>query len=272
MLLESWSTTFCRHDFTECVGRVTGGLLALVGVLGVVIGSVITVAAWRVPRAIGLRAWTSEDGTEHSGLLADVPVLHPSSWGTRARRSPNGVAAPFPLLELITALLFIMMVLLFGTSLTLPAFLLLAAASVLLGVIDLQHHRLPNMIVGPFAAAAVLLLALGAAGQEAWQPLMRALVGGVALFLVYLVLALISPSSLGMGDVKLAGVLGLYLAYLSWRTLILGAAGGFVIAALIGIILLATRRANRRTQVPFGPSMIAAALTAVAFGAGALAS
>jgi leader peptidase (prepilin peptidase)/N-methyltransferase len=73
-----------------------------------------------------------------------------------------------------------------------------------------------------------------------------------------------------MGDVKLAGVLGWYLAYLSWRTLIYGAAGGFVISALVSVVLLATRRVDRRAHLPFGPSMLLAAVLAVIVGAGAL--
>jgi len=145
----------------------------------------------------------------------------------------------------------------------LPAYLLLATTGVLLGVIDLQHQRLPNVIVAPFAVGSVLLLTLAALGSGAWESLARALVGGVALFVVYLVLALISPASLGMGDVKLAGVLGLLMAYLSWRALFYGAAGAFVISALIGIAILITRRGHRRTQLPFGPSMLLAALIAV---------
>ena len=159
---------------------------------------------------------------------------------------------------------------LFGWSSTLPAFLTLAAASVLLSVIDLQHQRLPNAVLGPWAVAALALLLVDTMARGTWESLLRALLGAAISFAVYLVLALISPSSLGMGDVKLAGVLGLYLGYLGWRTLILGAVGGFVIAALIGIVLLAMRRVTLRTQVPFGPPMLAAAIVAVALGAGAV--
>ena len=77
------------------------------------------------------------------------------------------------------------------------------------------------------------------------------------------ILALISPGGLGMGDVKLAGLLGLYLAYLGSRALLLGVAGGFVLAAVVGIELLATHRADRKTMVPFGPAMLLATLIAV---------
>jgi leader peptidase (prepilin peptidase)/N-methyltransferase len=248
---------------------VSVGVVALAGALGVLVGSVIAVVAWRVPRGVPLRAGVPADGTLRRGVWVDVPVAHLWSWRGGWDRTARRVAVGFPVLELATAALWVLMCWLFVGSWALPAYLLLAAAAVLLSVIDVQHQRLPNVITVPFAAGSLALLGLAAAGEHAWQPLLRAIVGGAALFVVYLVMALISPASLGMGDVKLAGVLGLYLAYLSWRTLLLGAAGGFVIAAAVGIVLLATRRANRGTQVPFGPSMIAAALVAVVFGADA---
>jgi leader peptidase (prepilin peptidase)/N-methyltransferase len=196
----------------------------------------------------------------------DVPVLRvrprerSRRLGAAAQQHGPVVAVRPPVLEVLTAGLFAVMVMQFGVSWTLPAYLTLAVFAVLLGVIDLQHLRLPNSIVGPFAVLTPILLAVAAVGQETWEPLLRAAIGGAALFVVYLILALISPSGLGMGDVKLAGVLGMYLAFVSWRTLIYGAAGGFVISALVSIILLATRRVDRRAHVPFGPSMLVAAV------------
>ena len=243
------------------------GSVVIAAVLGSLVGSVVTVVAWRVPRGLSLRAASPAGGAMPPVMWVDVPMLRLRSRTVPRRR--EAVAVGPPVLELLTGALFAVMVTRFGVSWTLPAYLTLAAGAVLLGVIDLQHHRLPNAIVGPFAVTALTLLAVGAFGQGTWEPLVRAVLGGAALFGVYLVLALISPSGMGMGDVKLAGVLGLYLAYLSWRTLIFGAAGGFVIAALIGVVLLATRRVHRRTQLPFGPSMLLAALVAVMVGAGA---
>lgn len=240
--------------------------IVIAAFLGALVGSVLTVVAWRVPQGLTLRSAGAADGAAQPVLWVDVPLLRILPWREPARRRDTIAVRP-PVLELVTAVLFVVMVWRFGLSWTLPAYLTLAAMAVLLSVIDLQHRRLPDAVVGPFAVAAVLLLALAALGQGAWQPLVRAIVGAVVLFVVYLILALISPGGLGMGDVKLAGVLGLYLAYVSLRTLILGAAGGFVIAALVGIVLLAARRVRGRTLVPFGPPMLLSAVTAVVVSA-----
>ena len=237
-------------------------LMLLASLVGAIVGSFLTVLAERVPRATA----SGPDGQHAGRIVDDVPLLHPGSW--RHPRPDRPVAVRFPVLELVTAALFAAMAGLFGWSWALPAFLVLAAASVLLSVIDLQHHRLPNVVVGWFAVAAFALLLVDTVARGAWASLLSGLAGAAISFVIYLVLALVSPSSLGMGDVKLAGVLGLYLGYLGWRTLFLGMLGGFVIAAVVGGLLLALRRANRRTQLPFGPSMTAAALIAVALGVG----
>lgn len=231
--------------------------------MGAVVGSVLTVVAWRVPVGLPLSAGQSADGLVQDALWRDVPMLR-----IRGRRADTGwwrgaVAVRPPLLELITGALFALVVVRFGLSWSLPAYLTLAAAAVLLSVVDLQHRRLPDAIVGPFAVAAVALIALAAWGQGSWESLVRAILGGVILFVLYLVMALISPGALGMGDVKLAGVLGLYLTYLGWRTLLFGGAGGFIIAATVSCVLLAAGRATRQTLVPFGPSMLFATVIAV---------
>jgi leader peptidase (prepilin peptidase)/N-methyltransferase len=82
---------------------------------------------------------------------------------------------------------------------------------------------------------------------------------------VYLVLALIAPSGLGMGDVKLAGLLGLYLGWLGWGAVVLGAMAGFVVQAVVALLLLATRRIGLRGELPFGPAMLAGAALVIAW-------
>ena len=119
---------------------------------------------------------------------------------------------------------------------------------------------LPSIGVG-----AVLLLAAALPGQD-WTPLLRAGLGAAVLFLVFLFLALISPQGLGMGDVKLAGLLGLYLGWIGWDALALGAAAGFVVQAVLALGLLAGRRIGLRGELPFGPAMLAGAALAIGWG------
>ncbi|MDX6241318.1 MAG: leader peptidase (prepilin peptidase) / N-methyltransferase, partial [Kribbellaceae bacterium] len=87
--------------------------------------------------------------------------------------------------------------------------------------------------------------------------------GAVALFGFYLLLVLVYPAGMGWGDVKLAGLLGGVLAYLSWSALLIGAFGGFLLGAVFGVAVMAAGRGGRKTALPFGPFMIAGALLAI---------
>jgi leader peptidase (prepilin peptidase)/N-methyltransferase len=171
-----------------------------------------------------------------------------------------------PLLLACAAILFGLTTWRFGAAWELPAFLVLAGAAVPLTVIDLRHRLLPNRILVPAFLAGALLLTLAAALTGEWPALLRAGLGAVLLFAVFLVLALISPRSLGMGDVKLAGFIGLFLGWLGWATLVLGALAGFVVQALVALLLLAGRRIGLRSELPFGPAMLLGAAVAIAGG------
>jgi leader peptidase (prepilin peptidase)/N-methyltransferase len=111
--------------------------------------------------------------------------------------------------------------------------------------------------------AGLVLLAAGSSASAAWPDLLRGAVGAVLLFLVYLVLALISPKGIGMGDVKLAAPVGLYLGYLGWSQLFYGGALGFVLGGILSVALIRIRRNNKPTEVAFGPAMLAATLGTV---------
>lgn len=85
------------------------------------------------------------------------------------------------------------------------------------------------------------------------------------MFGFYFILALIYPAGMGMGDVKLAAMLGLGLGFLGWKFVVIGLFAAFFIGALVSLVLLALRRANRKTAIPFGPFMLAGALVAVLY-------
>lgn len=139
----------------------------------------------------------------------------------------------------------------------------LAAAGVLLAAIDLIEHRLPSVLVVPLYPAVAGLLGLaGLLGHEPAR-LLRAGLGMIALLVFYLVIALLSRGGLGAGDVRLAGVLGLALAWRGWTTLLLGTVLGLLYAAVAGAVLIILRRADRRTRIPFGPALLAGAFTAL---------
>ncbi|MFC7849275.1 prepilin peptidase [Arthrobacter sp. NPDC057388] len=150
-----------------------------------------------------------------------------------------------------------------GVEWSLPAFLLLAVLGVQLARIDVAHHLLPNPLVLTLLLAGLALLLVGSFAASEWGELLRAVAGAAILFLIFLILALISPNGIGMGDVKLAAPVGLYLGYLGWSQLFYGGALGFVLGGILSVVLIRLNRANLRSEVAFGPSMLAAALGTV---------
>jgi len=166
-----------------------------------------------------------------------------------------------------TAALFVLLTIGFGLTPELPAYLMLAAASVALSIVDLAEKRLPNtLVLGTAAAFAGLLLVASAIGND-WSAALGALLGGAALFGVYLGLALLSPRGVGMGDVKLAAVIGLGLGYLGWSTWLVGLVAGFFVGSVVSLVALALRRVTWRGSLPFGPSMLTGAYIAILLAA-----
>jgi leader peptidase (prepilin peptidase) / N-methyltransferase len=139
----------------------------------------------------------------------------------------------------------------------------LALIAVSLAFTDLAVHRLPD----PLTAAAFTgtLALLTAAALAAHQPghLARAAIGAAALACFYLVLCLIRPGEMGLGDAKLAASIGLALGWTGWQALLVGTFAGFALAAVYGGVLLAMHRAARTSQLPLGPFMLLGALAAI---------
>ncbi|MGH3319106.1 MAG: prepilin peptidase [Streptosporangiaceae bacterium] len=154
-----------------------------------------------------------------------------------------------------------------GLGAALPAYLYLTVVGVALAVIDLRTKRLPDPLTLPSYAVALVLLGLAAlVTDDGARHFGLALAGMVALYALYALLFLIHPTGVGWGDVKLAGLLGLYLGWLGVDVWAAGTVLGFLLGGLTGIALLASRRATRKTEIPFGPFMIAGALLAVVAG------
>jgi leader peptidase (prepilin peptidase)/N-methyltransferase len=240
----------------------------LAGVLGLAVGSFLNVVIYRVPANESVVHPPSRCPSCGAAIRNrhNVPVLGWLVLRGKCYDCKAPISVRYPLVELVTGLLFAavtLRILHLDLAAALPAYLYFAAIGVALTMIDIDHKRLPDKIVLPSYVVVSVLLTVASIPSGDWGALARAGIGAGSLFALYLVLVLIYPAGMGMGDVKLAFVLGAVLAYLSWATFAVGAFGGFLLGSLGGVVVLVSGRGNRKSAIPFGPYMIAGALVAI---------
>jgi leader peptidase (prepilin peptidase)/N-methyltransferase len=217
----------------------------VVGLFGLVMGSFLNVVIHRVPLRQSI-IWPSSRclscGTDIPAH-DNIPVLSYLILRGRCRNCKARISPRYPVVEVLTGLLFGLAAYEFGLSLALVSALVLISVLVVLAGTDLEHRLLPNVVVGP---AAVVGFALSVAGDPGrwWVYLVSAVGVAAGLF----ALALAYPGGMGMGDVKMGGMLGAFLGLYAALAVFVGA----VVGAIIGGILIATSRIQRQSALPFG--------------------
>lgn len=256
-------------------------LVVFAGLLGLAIGSFLNVVAYRVPAGIPLTR-ESRCPKCDTAIAArhNVPVIGWLALRGKCAHCGAPISARYPLVEAFTGVAFAAVAWFFlaafpdtpwarmpiALALVVIAYLYFAAISIVLTLIDLDTHRLPNAIVLPSYPIAIVLLTLAALFSADWPALLRAGIGMAILYAFYFLLRLIRPGGMGGGDVKLAGIVGLFLGWIGWGALAVGAFFAFVYGGVFGIALMIARRAGRKTAIPFGPWMILGAWTGVFAG------
>ncbi len=183
--------------------------------------------------------------------------------GTRQR---GGTVIPPAVVVLVTAILFGLLAWRVGVRIELLAYSCVALASVPLATIDLSELRLPTPLVWSSCLATFALFLLAATVDRDGQALLRAVTGMVGLPAAYLVMALLSRGGFGMGDVRLAALVGLALGWRSWTAVATGTVVALGYAGVAGMIAIALGRLSRRSLIPYGPAMLAGAFTVVLTG------
>ncbi len=238
------------------------------GLLGLVIGSFLNVVAYRVP--LGKSVASPPSACPQCGhrirWYDNIPIVSWVLLRGRCRDCGTGISVRYPVVEAATGVLFVAIYLVMGLSWVLPAYLLFGATTMVLVLTDLDHKRIPNRILYPATATAVVLLTAGAAADGTLPDVPRALAGGGIYFGLLLLVALLARGGFGMGDVKLAFLLGTFLAFRSWETLWAGVFLAFLIGGGVSLLLLITRRKGRKDAIPFGPPLILGAWVALAWG------
>ena len=248
---------------------MTTYIAVVCGVFGLLIGSFLNVVIWRVPRGESVvrpRSHCPKCG-EPITPRDDIPIVSWLLLRGRCRHCGNPISARYPLVELACGLLFAGFAVRFGAHVVLVAYLYLAAVGLALAMIDFDHKRLPDVLTLPSYPVALALLGLAAVlDHRGHTPFLRAVLAGAALYAFYEVIGFIQPRGMGGGDIKLSGVLGLYLGWLGWGELVVGAFSAFLIGALVSIGLVIFAGAGRKTKVPFGPFMLLGTLVGVYAG------
>ena len=237
----------------------------IIGVLGLAVGRfLVPVIRSQLEQAVARSILSPRPTCGCPPAPADyVPVL----WWVLRRGACSSVrrsAGPlYRLVEPVTAAAWVGAQWVIGGRWTLAAYLWMVTVTVVLGFIDLKSHRLPNRVLGPGTAVGFLLLTGGALLEGQVSGLVEALLTGLGYFVALLIPALLTRGAIGMGDVKLAFLLGLFAGYHGWETAVSALVSAFLLAGAAGVLLLANRRITRRDHLPFGPFLVAGAWFAI---------
>jgi leader peptidase (prepilin peptidase)/N-methyltransferase len=231
------------------------------GVLGAVFGSFLNVVVHRLPRHESLVTPAShcpKCGTPVKPY-DNVPIVSWLLLRGHCRGCGASISVRYPLVEAATAALCVGAVLVHSSASAIALSVALILLLVPAALIDLEHRIIPNLLT---AAGAVLALAIGLALDPGGEP--GRLIAGAAAGGFLLIAALAYPGGMGMGDVKLAGMMGLFLGAAVAPALLIALIAGVV----LGMIIMSRKgtQAGRKTAIPFGPFLAVGGLLAVFVG------
>ena len=238
--------------------------LVFLALFGLIVGSFLNVCIYRLPRKQSVN-WPGSRCTSCARPLSwyeNVPVI---SWVVlrgRCRTCGEGISAIYPLVELITAGLFVAGYVIYGWTPLLAVRLAFACAMVVLFAIDLRHHLLPNVITVP---GIVIGFALSLFLPPGWKSALIGLLagGGVLFAIAEGYYRLRGIEGLGMGDVKMLSMIG---AFLGWKLMLVTLVLGSFAGSIIGLGVIALGRGGMKAALPFGTFLAVGALTAAVVG------
>lgn len=268
-------------DPLEELIRAQPGLSVALGVLGLVVGSFLNVVIHRLPRMLE-QQWEQESadfrgqdvpktkpyslafpgshcpscGAEITALK-NIPVLSYLFLGGRCANCGVAIPLRYPLIEVITAVIWILCGLSFGVSNALAGAMLLTAVLISLTAIDLDHQLLPDSLTLPLLWIG-LLVNIDATFVSLESAVLGAVFGYLCLWSVYWLFKMITrKEGMGYGDFKLLAALGAWFGLSALPTIVLLSS---LVGAVLGVALIVTGRQSRETPMPFGPFLAGAGL------------
>lgn len=243
--------------------------VAAAGIVGLAIGSFLTVVAHRVPAGASIVAPGSHCPACDSPIrpVDNVPVVSYVARRGRCRTCRSRIPLRYPLTELATGALFAALAARVPGDWPLAAYFVLGAALVVLCVVDLELKRLPTPILVTAGALGAPLLVAASAVSGTWDACVHAAVAAAVCGGAFLLVWLLVPRGIGLGDVRLAGLCGGFLGWLGYRVTAVGFVTAFLSAGVVALALLGSGRIGRRAKLPFGPFLAGGAVVAILWGA-----
>jgi leader peptidase (prepilin peptidase)/N-methyltransferase len=233
--------------------------IILLFIIGAIIGSFLNVCIYRLPRHESIVSPGSHcpNCDMPVSWYDNIPLVSYLLLGGRCRRCGDPISFWYPAVELLTAVLFALAGWKFGPNVELLPALLLIAALIVIFFIDLEHYIIPNVVVLP--VAVIGLGAMIAISPDRWLELLAAgLVSGVFFFAI----VLIFPKGMGLGDAKMAMMLGFFLGW----SVVVALFAAFLLGALVGVALIVAGVKGRKSRLPFGPFLAVGAMLALFYG------
>ncbi len=238
--------------------------------LGLIVGSFLNVVIVRVPE---------DRSVVHGGSACpvcgqairwydNIPLVSWAMLAGRCRSCKTQISLLYPAVELAGAGVVLLSLWVFGSGWDAAISAVLLLGLIPLAVIDARTKRLPNPIVGTLAVIGVVLVLLAAGFTGEWRRVIEALIAAAVCLAFFALLTwgserLTGRAGMGWGDVKLAGVLGLYLGWLAPRFVVICFLLAFMSGALVGVGLIVTGKGSRKTALPFGVYLALGALLSV---------
>jgi leader peptidase (prepilin peptidase)/N-methyltransferase len=236
----------------------------LAAVVGVCVGSFLNVCIYRLPRGQSLASPPSRCPHCERPLrwYHNIPIVSWVALRGRCAHCQAPISIQYPVIELVTALVWLLIVWMTPVGWLLASRLVLATALIVLFMIDLEHQLLPNVITLPGIVVGLAFSVVAPPGPAA--ALLGALLGGGVLYAIAAAYYLLrKEEGMGMGDVKMLAMVG---AFLGWRAVLLTLVLSSFAGAVIGVVMMGLQKGSMRYALPFGTFLAVGALLAMLFG------
>ena len=241
-----------------------GAGVLIAGMMGLIVGSFLNVVIYRLP--LGQSLATPPSRCRNCGYTLrwfdNIPVFSWLFLGGRCRQCGAGVSMQYPAVEVITSVLFMLVILLTPPGPLIASRLLLVCILIALFGIDLEHQILPNVITLPGIVIGVAFSLIAPPGWK--EALIGVLIGGGALYAIawgyYLWRR---EEGMGMGDVKMLAMIG---AFLGWKAVLVTLVLSSFVGAFVGVGMMAAQRTTMKYALPFGTFLALGAVVAMFAG------